>query len=337
MSHDLIRLTIRPLQFQQSAILISSGMPSNNLETRPIILRLAVPSPLRRLFDYLPPGQLKDRDRNFWKPGVRLRVPFGRRQVIALLVAVADHSDLPLTRLKPATEVLDEQPLFGSPLLQTLNWAAGYYQHPPGEVFSTALPTRLRQGAGTRPLPETVWAACPPPDADTGGLLQRAPRQRALLAKLQEQGPQTRTQLLAAGFSAAVLQGLVDRELVAARQQMPAEARREAASDSGSCQAPPAANQEQQIAIDTITDTLDRFHCHLLDGITGSGKTEVYMQVISRVLARNRQALVLVPEIGLTPQSVGSFRARFDCEIVVLHSGLSDSGAVGRLAQGRQG
>lgn len=299
-------------------------MASNDSDNAPVILQLAVPSPLRRLFDYLPPEQDRQRPVSFWKPGIRLRVPFGRRQEVAILVATGRTSQVAGHRLKRAIEVLDENPLLPSPLLQTLGWASAYYQHPPGEVFSAAIPARLRRGGSAQPSQVTTWEAIPPTPGESLADLNRAPKQRALLNHLQKVGPQSRQDCEAAGFSNAIIRALADKGRIRARNVAAASARPSVPVNSLRHDGHQA-NAEQQSAIDAICATLKGYHCHLLDGVTGSGKTEVYMQVITRVLEQGRQALLLVPEIGLTPQSVDGFRARFDCDIVVLHSGLTDS------------
>ncbi|MBT8148084.1 MAG: primosomal protein N' [Gammaproteobacteria bacterium] len=299
-------------------------MPSSAQERPSVILQLAIPSPLRRLFDYLPPPDCADRDRDSWKPGLRLRVPFGRRQVIAVLAGTAETSELQQDQLKQAIELLDQEPLFPEALIRTLSWATTYYQYPPGEVFSAALPVKLRQGASIDPATVPVWKVTASPDAATDDLLTRAPRQRALLELLRNSGPLSAADCRQAGYPSPVINSLADKGLITptATSTDPVDIRLPAATTSQQAQKP---NPDQQHAIDTISKTLDAYACYLLDGITGSGKTEVYMQIIARVLEQGRQTLVLVPEIGLTPQSVAVFRARFDCTVVVLHSGLSDT------------
>ena len=118
------------------------------------VLRLAIPSPLRSLFDYLPPegiapGQLQ--------PGQRLRVPFGHREVTGYLLEVARDSEFDRQALKPAAELLDETPLLPSELLQLCQWAARYYMHPPGEVMAAAFPKALREGQAHRGLTTPGW------------------------------------------------------------------------------------------------------------------------------------------------------------------------------------
>ena len=300
------------------------GMPSSTQDRPSVILQLAVPSPLRRLFDYLPPVDCADQDPDTWKPGLRLRVPFGRRQVIAVLVGISRSSELAPDKLKHAIAVLDQEPLLSDALVRTLIWATSYYQHPPGEVFSAALPVKLRQGADTEPAPPAVWEVSDIAETEGSEMLSRAPKQRALLDLLKKSGPLPARDCRQAGFNSANINGLADKGLIklASKTRMPETQDQSALVSTNPAQIP---NEDQQNAIDNISSSLGDFACHLLDGITGSGKTEVYMQVIAKVLQQGRQALVLVPEIGLTPQSVAVFRARFGCQVVVLHSGLTNT------------
>ena len=280
------------------------------------ILRVAIPAPLRRLFDYLPP---RDRDPTTLVPGIRLRVPFGRGQVIGVLLEVATESEVPAGRLRPVTAVLDRQPLLDGELLELLRWASRYYQHPIGEVIQQALPAALRQGGPARsrgvPRFRPTEAGLQTDPAD----LKRAPRQQALLAQLRNHpGGLAPGQLEELGFAwREPMKRLLERGL--------------AVREEGAClPAPrpdpcpgPAPNPDQQAAIDAVPD--EGYRAFLLDGVTGSGKTEVYLRLIERTLAAGRQALVLVPEIGLTPQLLQRFRERLATPVAVLHSGLNDS------------
>ncbi len=213
------------------------------------IVRIAVPSPLYRTFDYLVPqphGPLL--------PGMRIRVPFGRGQQTGVLLEV--RADSPIETLRPIEAVLDSEPSVPPDLLELSRWAQRYYHHPPGEVFATLLPVLLRRKAAS-------------PRSKPSGTAYR-------------------------GASATV--------------QAP----------------PPAPNPAQAQAVNAVCAALGSFAPFLLDGVTGSGKTEVYLKVVEAVLARAQQALVIVPEIGLTPQLLARFAARLSVPLAVLHSGLSD-------------
>lgn len=294
------------------------------------ILRLAIPSPLRRWFDYLPPTGMDAAAAAQLRPGVRLRVPFGRREVTGYLVEVATQSEVPTDALKPAVAVLDEQPLLDEAMLALAQWAAQYYHHPPGEVFSALFPKRLRDGKTAEPVAVPAWRLTTrahglPPDA-----LGRSPRQAQALALLREHDAVAAASLKAQGISAAVLKQLEDKQL--AQRCHIATPATEATSRAGL-----SLNAEQAQAVGQVSDALGGFACFLLEGVTGSGKTEVYLQLIAQCLARREQALVLIPEIGLTPQTQGRFEARFDAEIVVLHSGLTEAQRYRAWEQARSG
>ncbi|MGM0631716.1 MAG: primosomal protein N' [Pseudomonadota bacterium] len=223
------------------------------------LLRMAVPSPLRRSFHYLPPAGTTPEELLCYRPGIRVRVPFGRREVTGILLAVEHNApDVEPSKLREALAVLDEEPLLPAHLLKLCLWAADYYQHPVGEALHSLLPVALRQG--------------------------RAADYRDHHSDRDGSDP-----------------------------ERPAE------SDNA-----PLLTDEQSDAIRAVTDAEDRFDTFLLDGITGSGKTEVYLQLITRMLESGRQTMVLVPEISLTPQTIRRFQRRLPCRMAVLHSGLTD-------------
>ncbi len=280
------------------------------------ILEVAVPAPLMGLFDYLPPAG----EHPPLAPGQRVRVPFGRSTRTGLLVGLKTVSALPASRLKPALAVLDPVPLLAADVLELLAWASAYYQHPPGEVFATAVPKALRSGAAPA-RGDIRWTLTAAGAAADPAALGRAPAQRQVLCRLQSAAlPLTADELAAAaaGWRRAV--GAL------AGRGWAIETRDDAAvpvTPAAEADAPPALNAQQADAVQAVA-AAGGFQCFLLDGVTGSGKTEVYLHCIQRVLAAGRQSLVLVPEIGLTPQLLERFRRRFAVPIAVLHSGLAD-------------
>ena len=143
------------------------------------ILRLALPSPLRRLFDYRAPT---DCDPALLQPGVRLRVPFGRRELVGVLVEQVMHSEVPEERLRSASALLDRRPLLPPALFELCLWTASYYQHSLGDTFSWALPNLLRQGESAERSEERIWQATAGARLDDPRLA-RAPRQRQALAR----------------------------------------------------------------------------------------------------------------------------------------------------------
>ncbi|WP_210398172.1 primosomal protein N' [Motiliproteus sediminis] len=284
----------------------------------PAVLRMALPSPLRRCFDYLPPDGVAG---ECLRPGVRLRVPFGRREVVGVLLEVASKSELPLDKLRPALELIDEQPLLPAHLLELAQWAARYYQYPLGEALAVFLPTLLRQGESASYRAEQLWRVVAGFDADT---LAGARRQRELVDALAGHPHGLSADAIKAlGFAPGLLRaaeqsGAIER---CWRESVPHGA---PGADKLLHESPLTLNPEQQAALQAVTADGEAFRCILLQGVTGSGKTEVYLQAIAAVLAAGKQALVLVPEIGLTPQTVGRFKARFNVPVVAMHSGLND-------------
>jgi len=292
-----------------------------NLESSPAILRVALDVPLRRLFDYLPPpGAASSRLR----PGVRVRVPFGRQQLVGFVIETAEHSALSAEKLKPAQELLDAEPLLDESALELLRWAAEYYHHPIGEVLAAAVPKSLRLGVPAQQREERWIATAEGVAAHARGEPRRAPKQQRLLAHLIEQDGAAASSLKEAlpGWRDAARE-LARHGWIASSEQrvalgnfLPAA---EAVRSVG-----PTLGPEQRDAVEAIADSLGRFSAFVLHGITGSGKTEVYLHTVERTLANGGGALVLVPEIGLTPQLVGRFRERFNVPLAVLHSGLTD-------------
>jgi len=215
-----------------------------------IILRVAIPGPLRRLFDYLLPEDKLD-----FVPtiGARVIVPFGKRTVIGVINDIIDKSDWPYAQLKPCLKILDAESLFPPKLRDLFNWASNYYQYPLGLLFDAALPKWLR-------------------------------KQKALSLSAK---PTTTKQATALDSNIEL-------------------------------------NTAQQQAVNSVLNNFGRFQAFVLDGVTGSGKTEVYMNLIAAALAQGKQSLILIPEINLTPQTLAYFEQRFAVPIAVLHSQVSE-------------
>ncbi|MFT3741419.1 MAG: primosomal protein N' [Gammaproteobacteria bacterium] len=214
------------------------------------ILHVALQKPLRHCFDYLPPVAM-EKDTPL-QPGIRLLVPFGKQQLIGILLKVNDCSCIEPTQLRPALQILDQAPLLPEFFLLFCQWIAQYYHYSIGEILLTNLPAPLRQLSPKKdPLREIL-----PSDPPFGTLLKKTPH---------------------------------------------------------------SLNADQQHAVQAITRK-SGFQPYLLEGVTGSGKTEVYLQSIEKILQQGKQALVLVPEIGLTPQTLSRFEQRFNIPVMVLHS-----------------
>lgn len=282
------------------------------------VLRLAIQSPLRRLFDYLPPRAMSEDDVAALQPGQRLSVPFGPRRVTAYLVAVCEHSELPLSALKHAYAVLDESSLVPATLLRLCDWAARYYHHPPGDVYSAAFARPLRAGKAHKEAGAAGWRLTTQGMGLPPGALARSPRQAQALALLQASSVVSVEKFKQDGVGPAILRQLAKKQL--AQPCILAQPPITVISHPGL-----SLNPEQAETLRALQQAQEGFSCHLLEGVTGSGKTEVYLQLIADCLDHNRQALVLIPEIGLTPQTLQRFSQRFDAGIVVLHSGLGEA------------
>jgi primosomal protein N' (replication factor Y) len=274
--------------------------------------------PLRRLFDYRPPPGV---DVARLQPGVRLWVPFGRRRVCGVLVELAAESGVPTAKLRAAVSVIDEAPVLDAPLLGLLRWSAEYYHHAPGEVIAASLPAPLRMGAAALE-DEERWALSAAARAgELPPLSERAGRLRDMVEALGKQSAAEPAVLAAVSPRwREHLRELEKRGWALRLRVATAPAPRPPVQASPGPEPTPA----QRHAIEAIVEAADRHASFLLHGVTGSGKTEVYLRAIAEVVARGRQALVLVPEIALTPQLVARFAARFDAPLAVLHSSLTD-------------
>ena len=277
------------------------------------LLSVAVPVPLARLFDYHWPEKAPRP-----APGCRVRIPFGRREHVGIVVAHPAVTDVPAGKLKGA-QPIDREPVLDSELLKLLLWLADYYHHAPGEVLAAALPVLLRQGQPAEAAPITGFALTSAGCAqDPGQLERRAPRQAQVLAALRNHPDGlSRTAL---DVSAQILKRLEQQGWIEPRP-MPPVAGEPAGQPSPSNI---VLNRAQAAAVSQISAALDGFSGFLLHGVTGSGKTEVYMRLMAAVAARGLQTLYLVPEIGLTPQLVERLGQRFGAGLVLVHSGLTD-------------
>ena len=300
-----------------------------------VVLNVAVPSPLRKLFDYLP---MKGAPLPL--PGARVRVPFGRSHKVAMVVAQGSTSSVEPKRLRSISNIIDERPLFDESLMMLMRFAIDYFHHAPGDVLATMLPAWLREGRAARTRTQQRWTlsdlgrAAIAQDSKLGAVqrtvLQRLHQEHALfdvdsghrdaLRRLRNRGLVICEEVSASDVRVAAREPATDGSGDPAQ----AQDQRESKLVPVPMLVGPTPNRYQQAAIDEISAQLDGFVAWLLDGVTGSGKTEVYLALIAQVLAADKQALVLIPEIGLTPQIVQRFQSRLNVPVAVLHSAMAE-------------
>jgi len=268
----------------------------------PPLVSVAAEVPVPRLFTYRVPPELEAKV----EVGVRVRVPFHGRTVSAFVVERPETSEVPVRKLKPLSAVLDEVAVLKPDVLELARWAAQYYRASLGEVLAAAIPKSV--GGAPRGRDPARWVARLP-----GPLPKRlGKRQFAALEEL-EQGARPYTDLRAAGIPPHVLARLEELGLVTQHASAP--------GDDEVAQ-PPELTGEQRLVLAPLLKQIDegRSGATLLFGVTGSGKTEVYLRAIERTLSLGKGAIVLVPEISLTPQTLARFRARFGETVAILHS-----------------
>jgi primosomal protein N' (replication factor Y) len=296
------------------------------------ILDIALPTPLRRRFDYLPPVDMSEEDVDKLTAGVLVRVPFGHQELTGVLIQTKSYTDQQLEKLRPALAIPDAEPVLDKALLDLILWAADYYHCPQGEALSTALPVLLRQGEVAAERRETCWQLTTEGKGLPAGALKRAPKQALLLGALQARNKLTRSDIAALDIPATIIKTLTDKGII---EKTLADEAASVAPANIFRQTPLTLSDEQQAAFNHIS--FGQFQVSLLDGATGSGKTEIYLQAIAHVLQQGQQALVLVPEIGLTPQTIARFQKRFAVEVAALHSGLNDRERLDAWLQARSG
>lgn len=284
----------------------------NKAESAVQTVKVAIAVPVSRMFDYLPQGELLT-----FKPGARVLVPFGRGSKVGVVVSVG-ACDIDPAKLKPVIRLLDAEPVLSNDIVELLKWSSSYYRCPIGEAFSTALPVALRKQNAADPRPPPTFKVTDAGKQIDLAELSRAPVQQRLLEFVRDSesavtGGECR--LFDARWSAPMKQLIAKGFVAEATVEYPAT--------------PPDAsrqlNEEQQAATDAVIAHYGSYYAALLYGVTGSGKTEVYIELAREQILRGWQTLILLPEIGLTPQLLSRFRSALHCQVEVMHSGLNDT------------
>lgn len=285
-----------------------------------LILSIAVPTPLLGGFDYLPPENCSPQDTAALKPGTRLSVSFGPRILVGILLTLKHTSSYPQDKLKPALAIIDQQPVFSSDIFSLCLWAADYYHHSIGHVLQHALPALLRDGLPAAYKPQRGWQLTTHGKGLAENALGNARSQHKLLNLLRQHTAVSRQELTLAKINLTTAKALVDKGLAEEIELIS----KPILNASQKPISPLALNSEQAIALKALLASDNSYQSFLLEGVTGSGKTEVYLQFIRHIVDQGKQALVLVPEIGLTPQTQRRFAERFNRPVLVLHSGLNE-------------
>ncbi len=287
------------------------------MTSHPAVIRVAVPVPIPGALDYLWPGPGAAPG-----PGCRVRVPLGKGERIGIVLEHVSHSQIDAARLKEALEVLDSTPILGPDLLEALRWCADYYHHPIGEVVSQALPTLLRRGRSPMREPTLGWRLTDEGRSQTVALIaRRAPRQGQALEVLANGTVVAADVLRELGIGGDTLKRLADKGWIETSALAESAA---GPIPNATDVAEPELTNDQSTVLAAMADGPAGYRPFLLQGVTGSGKTEVYLRLIRIQLEAGRQSLLLVPEIGLTPQLVARLKQRFGDRLALMHSGLSD-------------
>lgn len=289
------------------------------MTTNNCILRVAIATPLRQLFDYLPASSNKIEK---LQPGMRVSVSFGRRKdIVGVIISITDHSDFPQHKLKKINHVIDKEPIFKNKHLSFLIWASHYYHYPIGEVIFSALPTWLKKDNKIEAFHETIWCLTEKGLATDANEIKKSANQAQILHYLQQEKHSVNESSLNYNYPRAK-QSLLALEKKNLITKTLVEVKDKKIKINKS---PFNLNDAQKTAVKTVLASKNCATTFLLDGLTGSGKTEVYMAIMEPVIKENKQCLMLLPEIGLTPQQIQRFKDRFEVDMAIQHSGLSDT------------
>lgn len=273
------------------------------------IIEIAINCPLRQTFDYL-----SDESAHHWHKGMRARVSFANKIVIGIVTAVKPLEEQD-RKLKPIIERLDDNACLDKELFALILWLSKYYHHPIGDCFATALPKKIRLGEPLQASQQTIWQVT---NNNAGKLGQK---QQKILAALQQYPEGLSEKALKNQLSSVKtsLKGLEEKSLVTCFQQADVEITQEITEKSWPL------NDEQLQVCEIIEKKSDQFQPFLLHGITGSGKTEIYLTLAREQIKQGRQVLILIPEISLSGQFVARFKSGLTGRVVLSHSGINDS------------
>ena len=281
------------------------------------LVEVLIPIPLMEKFSYLPPKN----NSNLLKQGSRVLVPFGKRTLVGVVWSFSERDKSSNRKYKYIKEILDEVPLLDSNSISLAEWSSRYYHYPLGEIISYFFPPSLRKGKEAK-FRESKYLEL----TSKGSFLEeetltRAPSQQKLISILKDKKEMTLKSAQAFGISNAAVNGLIEKGFVNrfSRELSPYKK-----LENKQLSSPKQLNPEQNKAVNAIKKAKDKNITYLLDGITGSGKTEVYLQAIQEIVNEGKQALILIPEIGLAPQAEERFREYFGDRVMSFHSAKNE-------------
>jgi len=287
------------------------------MATKKIFLSIAIPTPLRRLFDYLPNENIKHK---VLKPGLRVSVSFGnQKNVTGVIVSINNKTNHPIHKLKKINGIIDDYPIINSKHLNLLIWSSNYYHHPIGEVIFNALPSLLRKNNSTIDYMDSFWSL-----SKNIGLIN-SHNKKISSAQTKIVNYLKKNKVPISQFELNKIFPGVKRTLDAlekiglAQKQTKKNFEKSIIINKRTVKL----NKDQEKSVNVISKSINNHSIFLLDGLTGSGKTEVYMSVMDIVIKSGKQCLILLPEIGLTPQLIQRFKTRFKVNIAIQHSNLS--------------
>ena len=289
------------------------------MPTKNIFLSVAIPTPIRCLFDYLPN---KNNSYKIFKPGLRVSVPFGRRKnIVGIIVSVNNVTSCPEHKLKKINKIIDDCPIINAGHLNLLSWASNYYHHPIGEVIYNALPALLRKDNLLTDYEDQFWSLSKNNISSNINNNKISPAQTKIFNYLKK------SEISISEFELNKIFPGVKRSLYALQKRglVHKVANKKLATVIKINKRAVELNENQEKAVNIISDSINTHSVFLLDGLTGSGKTEVYMSVMDIIIESGKQCLILLPEIGLTPQLIQRFKDRFKVDIAIQHSGISNS------------
>jgi primosomal protein N' (replication factor Y) len=291
------------------------------------VICIAVPIPIYGYFDYLPAENTCIED---YSPGMRVLVKFGHRELVGIVIQHQTNSETPTSKLKAITHLFDEMTALPLNILHLLQWCATYYCHPLGDCIHTALPSALRQKKRLTEIKVIKWSR-------TTKIYEgrnNATKQKAILKTVEEQTEGIwQDSLKTLGYTTAQLSTLEKAGYLTSQAFDPLSATAEQNATPSTI----TLNDAQQQIVQSASKNLGHFHVSLLQGVTGSGKTEIYIDIVRKVLIKDQQALILIPEINLTPQTLRRFQTQLATPIGFIHSGMSSREKLTTWSLAKQG